>query len=78
MRHPVLLADSQEKAFYHKLGLRLREFRTSLKINLSEASEQLGISRDTIRSYENGHARPPLYQLLKMCQLYAVHISDLL
>lgn len=77
MRHPVLLADTGERRFYITLGGRLRSFRESLGINLQEACDELGLDPQTLRDYERGRSRPHLFTLLRMCQLYAVHVEDL-
>lgn len=75
LRHPDLPAD--ERQFYIKLGIRLREYRLSLDMNLKEASSELGIDDDTLSDYERGFSRPTPFMLVRMSYLYAVHLADI-
>jgi DNA-binding XRE family transcriptional regulator len=75
MRHPELLAD--ERLFYRQVGQRLREYRNTMDMPLVEAAELLKVDPDTLRHWEKGTTHPPLFQLARLAQLYAVQLIDI-
>lgn len=58
------------------MKITLKALRTNSKLTLEEASKQIGISRETLRSYESGKTAPDLKVLLKILKVYKADIND--
>ena len=58
------------------MKITLKALRTNSKLTLEEASKQIGISRETLRSYESGKTAPDLKVLLKILIVYKADIND--
>ncbi|PKL78129.1 MAG: hypothetical protein CVV27_03790 [Candidatus Melainabacteria bacterium HGW-Melainabacteria-1] len=50
----------------------LKAARKRVKLTQEQVAEQLGVSIDTVRSWEQGRAEPPITRLREMGRLYAV------
>ena len=58
------------------MKITLKAVRTNSKLTLEEASKQIGISRETLRSYESGKTAPDLKVLPKILKVYKADIND--
>ncbi len=58
------------------MKITLKALRTNSKLTLEEASKQIGISRETLRSYESGKTAPDLKVLPKILKVYKADIND--
>lgn len=52
---------------------RIKELRKSLRLNQTEFGERIGVSRDTIASYETGRVIPPTIAIEMICTKF--HVS---
>lgn len=59
------------------MKITLKALRTNSKLTLEEASKQIGISRETLRSYESGKTAPDLKVLPKILKVYKADINDI-
>ena len=55
----------------------IREKRIEVNLTQEQLSEQLGVSRQTIISLENGKYNPSLVLAHKLAQLFACQMEDL-
>lgn len=58
------------------MKITLKALRTNSKLTIEEASKQIGISRETLRSYESGKTAPDLKVLPKILKVYKADIND--
>lgn len=58
------------------MKITLKALRTNSKLTLEETSKQIGISRETLRSYESGKTAPDLKVLPKILKVYKADIND--
>ena len=63
---------------YRIIGLRIREQRTSLKINQQELADSSNISRATLSSIETGQNRIPVDVLYKLAENLGVSVYELI
>lgn len=61
----------------HALGQRLQEARSRRGLTQQEAADWLGVARTTVVAIEKGERRIRPGELIKVAQLYAVPVSDL-
>jgi len=59
------------------MKLTLKALRVNQKLTLEEASNLIGISRETLRSYETGRTAPDLKILPKILEVYKADISNI-
>jgi len=59
------------------MKLTLKALRVNSKLTLEKASELIGISRETLRSYEVGKTAPDLKVLPKILKVYKADINDI-
>lgn len=57
---------------YLRIAARIKEARLSIGMSQKEASYNLGVARETLRSWENGLNRVPLHKVEDMMYLYAI------
>lgn len=53
----------------------LKAARTNANLNLDEAAEIVGCSKQTMINYENGRTFPTMPTLMKICEAYAVPLD---
>ncbi len=58
------------------MKITLKALRTNSRLTLEEASKLIGVSRETLRSYENGKTAPDLKILPKILKVYKADIND--
>jgi DNA-binding XRE family transcriptional regulator len=59
----TVLIGEDDKAFFVRLGAHMAELRKSQDITHVEMAKTLGVSQQTINSYEFGHRRIPVSTL---------------
>ena len=68
----------QERAFFAQLGTRIAERRKALGITQLQVAEALGVSQQTVNSYEVARRRIPVSALPVLARLLTVSIDELL
>ena len=58
------------------MKITLKAMRTNIGLTLEQASKLIGISRETLRSYETGKTSPDLKLLSKILKIYQADISN--
>ena len=61
----------------NSVGTRLAYFRKKCGYTLSEAADMVGISRNTLASYESGKTKLPLSAAIKLINLYNCDVYDI-
>ncbi|MGN0114714.1 MAG: helix-turn-helix domain-containing protein [Acutalibacteraceae bacterium] len=59
-------------------GTRLRELRTSLKLNQVEFGQSLSVTKQSVSNWENGNIQPSIDMLIKIATEYSVSTDYLL
>lgn len=70
--------SSDERAFFVELGARVAELRKAQGITQIQMADALGVSQQTINSYEVGRRRIPVSALPLLARLLATSIDELL
>ena len=58
------------------LASKLKEFRKAANMNVDQVGELIGRSGKTVSAWEVGRGQPDADQLIALCNLYKVKISD--
>lgn len=61
-----------------KPKITLREVRARFNLTQAELGEKLGVSKQTVNSWENGYTMIPSKKLIVIYQLFGIRASDLL
>lgn len=76
---PLSMAISaDERAFFTRLGARVAELRKAQSITQVEMAQTLGVSQQTINSYEVGRRRIPVSALPTLARALGVSLEELL
>lgn len=67
-----------ERAFFAQLGARIAELRKTHNITQIQMAELLGVSQQTINSYEVGRRRIPVSALPLLAQALSISVDELL
>ena len=67
-----------ERAFFVELGARIAELRKAQGITQIQMADALGVSQQTINSYEVARRRIPVSALPVLAQLFNMSIDELL
>jgi transcriptional regulator with XRE-family HTH domain len=70
--------SSDERAFFVALGARVAELRKAQGITQIQMAEALGVSQQTVNSYEVGRRRIPVSTLPLLASLLTTSIDELL
>jgi transcriptional regulator with XRE-family HTH domain len=70
--------SDDERAFFIRLGARIAELRRAQDITQVELAETLGVSQQTINSYEVGRRRVPVSALLTLARTLGVSVEALI
>ncbi len=62
----------------YNYGLKLKCFRKAACLSQEAAAELVGISANTMSSYENGESTIPLSVFIKLADLYNFDVYDIL
>jgi len=63
---------------YGEIGMRLSHHRRRLEISKDEMCEYLGITPETLSSYECGYELPTELEMLKTSEKFNVHYDHLI
>ncbi|MEJ2406748.1 MAG: helix-turn-helix transcriptional regulator [Candidatus Thiodiazotropha sp.] len=74
----TMAISSDERAFFVELGARVAELRKAQGITQIQMAEALGVSQQTINSYEVGRRRIPVSTLPVLASLLTTSIDELL
>jgi transcriptional regulator with XRE-family HTH domain len=74
----VMAISDEEHEFFIQLGARIAESRKSQGITQIQMAEILGVSQQTINSYEVGRRRVPVSTLSTLARTLSISIEDLL
>jgi len=75
---PTMAISSDERAFFAELGARIAELRKAQGITQIQMAEALGVSQQTINSYEVARRRIPVSALPVLARLFRLSIDELL
>jgi transcriptional regulator with XRE-family HTH domain len=67
-----------EKQFFVELGARLAELRQQRGLTQAEVATRLGVSQQTVNSFEKGRRRVPVSTLPDLAELLEVSIEQLI
>ncbi|MGH8200464.1 MAG: helix-turn-helix transcriptional regulator [Steroidobacteraceae bacterium] len=70
--------SASERAFFTRLGARVAELRKARDITQVEMAQALGVSQQTINSYEVGRRRIPVSALPALARSLGVSLEELL
>lgn len=76
-RLPMAISND-ERAFFTRLGTRIAELRRAQDITQVELAETLGVSQQTINSYEVGRRRVPVSALPVLARTLSVSLETLI
>ena len=76
-RLPMAISDD-ERAFFTRLGTRIAELRRAQDITQVRLAETLGVSQQTINSYEVGRRRVPVSALPTLARTLGVSLEALI
>ncbi len=76
-RHHMAISTS-ERAFFARLGARIAELRKAQNITQVEMADALGVSQQTINSYEVGRRRIPVSALTTLARTLGVNVETLI
>lgn len=68
--------DSEGEAM--EIGTKLKNARSAAKLTQEQAAEALGVSRQTVSSWENEKTYPDIVSVIRMSDLYSVSLDHLL
>ena len=74
----VMAISDDEREFFIQLGTRIAETRKSQGITQIQMAEMLGVSQQTINSYEVGRRRVPVSTLSTLARTLSISIEELL
>ena len=70
--------SANERAFFERLGTRVAELRRAQDITQVEMAATLGVSQQTINSYEVGRRRIPVSALTGLARTLGVSVETLI
>lgn len=74
----TMAISPDERAFFVELGARVAELRKAQGITQIQMADALGVSQQTVNSYEVGRRRIPVSALPILARLLATSIDELL
>ena len=60
------------------IGQKLKEKRTALGLSQEDLAKAVGVSRQTVSSWENNRSYPDIGSILKLSDLYGASLDELL
>jgi transcriptional regulator with XRE-family HTH domain len=76
--HCPMAISTSERAFFERLGTRVAGLRKAQSITQVEMAQTLGVSQQTINSYEVGRRRIPVSALPGLARSLGVSLEELL
>ncbi len=77
-RIAAMAMSAEEKAFFVQLGAKVAELRKAEGITQVQMAELLGVSQQTINSYEVGRRRIPVSSLPVLARTLGVSMEELI
>lgn len=77
-QNTAMAISEDERQFFIELGARVADLRKAQNITQVQMAEALGVSQQTINSYEVGRRRIPVSALPTLARTLAVSIEELL
>ena len=74
----TMAISPDERAFFVALGARIAELRKAQGITQIQMAEALGVSQQTVNSYEVARRRIPVSALPVLAELFRISIDELL
>ena len=74
----TMAISPDERAFFVELGARIAELRKTNGITQIQLADTLGVSQQTVNSYEVARRRVPVSALPTLAQLFGISIDELL
>jgi transcriptional regulator with XRE-family HTH domain len=74
----TMAISPDERAFFAQLGARIAELRKAQGITQIQMAETLGVSQQTVNSYEVARRRIPVSALPILARLLAISVDELL
>lgn len=74
----TMAISPDERAFFVALGARIAELRKAQGITQIQMAEALGVSQQTVNSYEVARRRIPVSALPVLAELFRVSVDELL
>jgi transcriptional regulator with XRE-family HTH domain len=78
IEHPCMAISASERSFFEHLGARIADLRKQQNITQVEMAKALGVSQQTINSYEVGRRRVPVSALSTLARTLGVSLEELL
>lgn len=75
---PTMTIPDDERSFFAGLGERVTQLRKARNITQVQLAEALGVSQQTIQSYEVGRRRIPVSTLRLLAKTLAVSLDELM
>lgn len=75
---PLSFYNGSKGGIFMKLGQKLKEARVSAGLKQEELAQKLGVSRQTISSWENDRSYPDLGSAVKLSDLYGRSMDEML
>jgi transcriptional regulator with XRE-family HTH domain len=73
----TMTISSEERAFFVSLGERIASLRRTHNVTQVQLAEALGVSQQTLQSYEVGRRRIPVSALQTVARTLAVSLDEL-
>jgi transcriptional regulator with XRE-family HTH domain len=74
----TMAISPDERAFFAQLGARISNLRTTQGITQVQMADELGVSQQTINSYEVARRRVPVSALPVLAKIFDMTIDELL
>ena len=78
LEHWLAEMSNDEKAFFQTLGARIARLRNDQGLTQVQLADLLGVSQQTIASFEKGRRRVPVSQLPALARALALSVEGLL
>lgn len=68
----------EKEEYYMTVAEMIKQTRTTSNMTQEEYGQKLGVSRQTVSSWENGRSIPDLQMLIDICNIYHISLDKLL
>lgn len=75
---PTTTISDDERTFFAGLGVRVMQLRRARRITQVQLAEALGVSQQTVQSYEVGRRRIPVCTLRLLAKVLSVSLDELM
>ncbi|HRD84734.1 MAG TPA: helix-turn-helix domain-containing protein [Rubrivivax sp.] len=75
---PTMTISDDERTFFAGLGERVTQLRKARKITQVQLAQALGVSQQTVQSYEVGRRRIPVSTLRLLAKMLSVSLDELM